>query len=92
MTIALLRSPTVAGWVVALLTLALLVTVVLAALAATAMAAFVTLRELLVTDDGRRHFGLVAGVPARNRAGRIRPDHPSLDRPRGFPTPPGWLR
>ena len=42
-TIALLRSPTVAGWVVALLTPGLLVTVVLAGLAATAVAALVTL-------------------------------------------------
>ncbi len=89
-TIALLRSPTVAGWVVALLALALLVTVVLAGLAASAIAAFVTLRELLGRRTADEHFGLVAGVPVAEPAqGRPVPDHPALDRAARVPDPAG---
>src|SRR4051794_10872683 len=89
-TIALLRSPTVAGWVVALLALALLVTVVLAGLAASAIAGFVTLREVLGPRTADEHFDLVAGVPvAEPPQGRSVRDHPALDRAARVPDPAG---
>src|SRR3954453_5461601 len=87
-TIALLRSPTVAGWVVALLTPGLLVTVVLAGLAATGVAALVTLRRLVVAEAGHAFFGVVPGVPVGSKdAGRTGPT--PLDRLAGVPDPAG---
>jgi hypothetical protein len=87
-TIALLRSPTVAGWVVALLTPGLLVTVVLAGLAANAVAALVTLRRLIGPDADDAFFGVVPGVSLDTDRGG--PVTPSLaDRLAGVPDPAG---
>ncbi|HYJ75830.1 MAG TPA: hypothetical protein VEV65_09540 [Kineosporiaceae bacterium] len=88
LTVALVRSPTVAGWVVAVLTPALLVTVVLAGLSATAVAALVTLRRLVVHDAADAGFGLVPGVPPGTPEGE--PARPTLlDRLAGVPDPAG---
>jgi hypothetical protein len=86
-TIALLRSPTVAGWVVALLTPGLLVTVVLAGLAATAVAALVTLRQVVVAEADDAFFGVVPGVPLGTES---EPGRPAIvDRLTGVPDPAG---
>src|SRR4051812_19300357 len=88
LTIALLRSPTVAGWVVALLTPGLLVTLVLAGLAATLLAALVTLRRLVVAEADDAFYGLVPGVPPLRQP--VQPARQTVaDRLAGVPDPAG---
>jgi hypothetical protein len=62
LTVALLRSPTIEPWVVAVATPALLATVVLAGLAATVLAGVLGLRDTLA-DPAADQYGLVPGVP-----------------------------
>lgn len=87
-TVALLRSPTVDPWVVALLTPALLATVVLAGAAATVLAGVLGLREALAHGP-REQYGLVPGVPIAD--GGVRPGRLGrmLDRFAGVPAPDG---
>ena len=86
LTVALLRSPTVEPWIVAVLTPALLVTVVLAGAAATVLAGFLGLRDALALGP-QEQYGMVPGVPVPDggpgRLGRL------LDRLAGVPTADG---
>jgi hypothetical protein len=88
LTVALLRSPTVEPWVVAVLTPALLGTVVLAGAAGTVLAGLLGLREAL--DQGpREQYGLVPGVPVVGGGHAPGPLRRMLDRLAGVPAPDG---
>ena len=95
-TVALLRSPTVDPWVVAVLTPALLATVVLAGAAATVLAGVLGLREALAQGP-REQYGLVPGVPVadggvrRGRLGRMLDRFAGVPAPDGSPPVASWL-
>jgi hypothetical protein len=89
LTVALLRSPTVEPWVVAFATPALLVTVVLAGLAATVLAGVLAVRDALTTDLAAEQFGLVPGVPVRDAGPTPGGLAGTVDRLAGLPDPAG---
>jgi hypothetical protein len=88
LTVALLRSPTVQPWVVVVAALALLVTTVLAGLAATALAASVAVPRLLREQGPAEYYGLVPGVPLPDGESPRRRSS-ELDRLAGVPDPKG---
>jgi hypothetical protein len=96
LTTALLRSPTVQPWVVAVLSSALLVTVVLAGAAATVLAGVLGLREALAEGPREQH-GLVPGVPvegtaaAPGRLARLFDGLAGVPAPDGAPPVATWL-
>src|SRR4051794_20057223 len=94
LTVALLRSPTVEPWVVAVLTPALLVTVVLAGAAVTVLAGVLGLREALAQGP-REQYGLVPGVlitgAAPGRLARMLDRLAGVPVPDGFPPVASWL-
>jgi hypothetical protein len=88
-TVALLRSPTVAPWVVAVLAPVLVVTVLLAGAAAHLLGAVLGLRGLLEETAGAEQYGLVPGVPLADGGrppGRV---SELLDRLTGVPAADG---
>ncbi|MGZ4613715.1 MAG: hypothetical protein ACXV1K_11190 [Kineosporiaceae bacterium] len=89
LTVALLRSPSVQPWVVAVISPALLVTVLLAGVAATVVASVVGTRRLLAEQAPAEQYGLVPGVQLGGGGVRGGALSSWLDRVAGVPDPAG---
>lgn len=88
LTIALFRSPTVQPWVAVVAATALLVTVLLAGLAATALAASAAVPRLLRERAADEDYGLVPGIPLP-RDDSVRGGASELNRLAGVADPKG---